>query len=159
MVSKSSECPCGSDRAYGECCGPLLAGEREAADAVALMRSRYTAFATGQAEYLLRTLHATHEGRTEPVDEVLRGLRRACRLLKFRGLAILDSAPPDAQGRAQVLFLARVFEAGKDISFVERSDFLHDGAGWRYAHGDTVATKAIKGDPKALTLATFPGGG
>ncbi|WP_374968847.1 YchJ family protein [Terrabacter sp. BE26] len=50
-------CPCGSQLAYAVCCGPLLAGERPAATAEALMRSRYTAFALGDEAYLLRTWH------------------------------------------------------------------------------------------------------
>ncbi|HMU16960.1 MAG TPA: SEC-C metal-binding domain-containing protein, partial [Thauera aminoaromatica] len=38
----STPCPCGSGRAFGACCGPVLAGERPAPTAAALMRSRYT---------------------------------------------------------------------------------------------------------------------
>lgn len=50
-------CPCGSRLAYAVCCGPLLAGERRAETAQALMRSRYTAYAMGDEAYLLRTWH------------------------------------------------------------------------------------------------------
>ena len=42
-------CPCGSGTAYGACCGPLHDGA-PAATAEALMRSRYTAFAVGDAD-------------------------------------------------------------------------------------------------------------
>ena len=54
-------CPCHSGRAYDACCGPCHRGAREAEDAVDLMRSRYAAFALGDAAYLWRTLHAEHE--------------------------------------------------------------------------------------------------
>jgi SEC-C motif-containing protein len=50
-------CPCGSGTAYALCCGPALAGERDAATAEELMRSRYTAFATGDVDHLVRTWH------------------------------------------------------------------------------------------------------
>jgi SEC-C motif-containing protein len=56
-------CPCRRGEPFGECCGPALAGARPAATAEALMRSRYTAFAVGDTDYLLRSWHP----RTRPV--------------------------------------------------------------------------------------------
>ena len=49
------DCPCGMGR-YAEHCGPLHEGAA-AADAQALMRSRYSAYALGLADYLLATWH------------------------------------------------------------------------------------------------------
>jgi SEC-C motif-containing protein len=129
------DCPCTPAARYASCCRPYHRGEGEPPDAETLMRSRYSAFALGEIEYLWRTLHPTHEDRSRPVEEVLRELRQATRKFKYRGLSILDRSPPDAAGLAQVLFLARVFESGKDRSFVERSDFRLDGSGWRYVGG------------------------
>jgi len=37
----------------------------------------------------------------------------------------------DGEGIARVLFLARIFEKGREGSFVELSEFAHDGVGWR----------------------------
>lgn len=57
------DCPCGSGRRYAQCCRPLHLGQREAATAAELMRSRYSAFAVGDADYLLATWHpATRPG-------------------------------------------------------------------------------------------------
>lgn len=50
-------CPCGSGDAYAQCCRPLHAGEARAATAEQLMRSRFSAFAVGDADYLLRSWH------------------------------------------------------------------------------------------------------
>jgi SEC-C motif-containing protein len=50
-------CPCGSQRPYGGCCAPLHAGVATAADAAALMRSRYSAYVRGRKDYLLATWH------------------------------------------------------------------------------------------------------
>ena len=47
-------CPCGSGSAFDDCCGPYLGGA-PAPTAVALMRSRYTAFALGDEDHLFRT--------------------------------------------------------------------------------------------------------
>ena len=50
-------CPCGSEKEYAECCQPLIKGERSADTAEALMRSRYTAYALQDIDYLESTLH------------------------------------------------------------------------------------------------------
>src|SRR5688500_8059775 len=52
-------CPCQSGRAYAQCCAPLHRGEAIAETAEALMRSRYSAYVRGDAEYLLATWHAS----------------------------------------------------------------------------------------------------
>ncbi len=50
----SRRCPCGAGLTYGECCGKYHAGTN-APTAEALMRSRFSAFVTGDEAYLLRT--------------------------------------------------------------------------------------------------------
>ena len=120
------------------------------------MRSRYSAFALGEVLYLWRTLHPAHEDRARPEDEVLRELRATARRFKYRGLRILDCSAPDGSGLAQVLFLARLFESGKDCSFVERSDFRQDGASWRYLSG--VMRPAAACELETLRLENFAGG-
>ncbi|MQM32004.1 MAG: hypothetical protein CRU78_16430, partial [Candidatus Accumulibacter phosphatis] len=55
QTSKST-CPCGSERPYAECCGPLHDGAA-APDAAALMRSRYSAYVLAIEAYLLSTWH------------------------------------------------------------------------------------------------------
>lgn len=49
------QCPCGSGRAYAECCEPFLDGRAEPPTAEALMRSRYAAYAVGNLDHLERT--------------------------------------------------------------------------------------------------------
>ena len=45
-------CHCDTGRPFAKCCGPILDGSRPAATAVALMRSRYTAFVLRDEAYL-----------------------------------------------------------------------------------------------------------
>ncbi|MEU4343051.1 YchJ family metal-binding protein [Nocardia sp. NPDC023852] len=65
-------CPCGQGGTFDDCCGPVLRGERAAATAAALMRSRYTAFAVADVDYLLRSWHP----RTRPPEVALDPARR-----------------------------------------------------------------------------------
>ena len=152
-----NDCPCGSGRRYSECCKPLHRGLREASDAVELMRSRYAAFALKEAAYLWRTLAPQHEDRSRPEEEVLREIRQSASVNRYMGLQVLDSRPPDEGGVAQVLFLARVWQGGRNLSFVERSDFVHDGIGWRYWRGVLRPVAAVEGDATKLTIASFNG--
>ena len=156
MPSAPKLCPCGSTQRYAACCGRFHRGLEEAPDAPALMRSRYAAFAVRDVAYLWRTLHATHPDRSRPEADVTRELRAAVSQFHYTGLKVLDARAPDAQGRAQVLFLARLFRAGKEHSFLETSDFLHDAVGWRYVGGEPLPLAAVRGDPERLTLETLP---
>lgn len=148
---KDRECPCGAGKSYEECCAPLHRGEQEAADPVTLMRSRYAAFAMGQVEYLWRTLHPQYPDRVRPREELLRDLRRSVRRLRYHGLTILDSRT--GSDEAQVLFRARVFDHGKDCSFIELSTFLTEPEGWRYFDGTGAPAAGISAE--GLTLAAF----
>lgn len=153
-LEPSHPCTCTSGKSFGDCCRPYLRGEREAPDPVSLMRSRFSAFALDYSAYLWRTLHVTHGDRSKSEEEMLRNFRRASRGMEYRALTILDSAPPGADGRAQVLFLAHVRDRARDVSFLERSDFLHDGTGWRYAYGTTRDASDFPA-PLEVRLATF----
>ncbi len=50
-------CPCDSTVSYKLCCGRYHKGNIKAPTAEALMRSRYTAYAMGKAQYLYKTWH------------------------------------------------------------------------------------------------------
>jgi SEC-C motif domain protein len=52
-------CYCGSNLPFENCCQPCILGILKANTAEALMRSRYTAFATGAADYLVATTHSS----------------------------------------------------------------------------------------------------
>ena len=69
MITEKTPCPCGSGLPNDRCCGPLLAGTRQAATAEALMRSRYTAYCTGDTAYVLRTWHPSTRPATLDTDD------------------------------------------------------------------------------------------
>ena len=47
------DCPCSSGKSFDQCCEPIISRTRKAATAEALMRSRYTAFATGAIDWII----------------------------------------------------------------------------------------------------------
>lgn len=131
----SGPCPCGNLDARGrpvtlaQCCGRYL-GDVEgtpAPHAQALMRSRYSAFVLGDAQYLLATWHSS----TRPAEvEIDPGT-------KWLGLEVRDHrvTGPD---RAEVEFVARYRVAGRAVRLHERSRFVHDQARWYYLDGDMI---------------------
>ncbi|MDE7228302.1 MAG: YchJ family protein [Treponemataceae bacterium] len=46
-------CPCGSGKAYGECCEPIITGTAKAATAEALMRARYSSYVKHEIPFII----------------------------------------------------------------------------------------------------------
>ncbi|EIA07343.1 YchJ family protein [Flavobacterium frigoris] len=56
---KALACHCGSQTNFKDCCKQYIDGTQNAATAVVLMRSRYSAYATHNADYLVQTTHVS----------------------------------------------------------------------------------------------------
>jgi SEC-C motif-containing protein len=140
-------CPCRSGLAYRECCRPFHRGE-EAPDPARLMRSRFSAFALGDGEYLFRTLHPAHPLRGRDEAAVIRELSKAKDSVRYMDLTIHDADEEADRGR--VLFTARVFEKGQDRSFVELSEFERADGSWRYREGLTVPRSSLDEEPSTI---------
>lgn len=52
-----SGCYCGNNVSFQNCCEPYIKGIKNTPTAETLMRSRYSAFATGAEDYLVNTTH------------------------------------------------------------------------------------------------------
>ena len=127
MSDLGSPCPCGTGAVYQLCCGPLHHGERQAATAEELMRSRYAAFAVGDADYLFRTWHP----RTRPADVTVDAG------VVWQGLEIDDVAAGGVDDdRGEVEFTA-LFDGD---AMHERSRFERRAGRWFYVDGDVRGT-------------------
>ena len=124
---KPAPCPCGSGKPFDECCGPALAGVRPAADAAALMRSRYTAFTRGDAGYLRATWHPS----TRPAELALDEEPAP----KWIGLQLKAHARQD-ETHATVEFVARYRLGGRARRLHETSRFVREDGCWYYVDGD-----------------------
>ncbi len=154
-MTRSSPCPCTSGKKYGECCAPFHEGAREPQEPVEVVRSRYSAFALGKIDYLVKTLHADHPDRAKPPEALVFALRTASSSFKYMGLTVVESRPADADGVSRALYLARIFRKGQDVSFVELAEFMHDGTGLRYRAGKTMEASGMKTPPPDLSIDTF----
>ena len=123
----SDSCPCGSGRAFADCCGPLHAGNAQAASAEALMRSRYSAFARADVDYLRQSWHP--DTRPAVID-----LEDAART-RWLGLEIKRHAVVD-DDHATVEFVARWKVGGAPATRLhEISRFVREDGRWYYVDG------------------------
>lgn len=119
----AAACPCGLPASYGECCGALHAGKAAAPTAERLMRSRYAAFAAGDAAYLLRTWAAATRPPELDLDPEVR----------WTGLDILGRTGGSAfHAEGTVEFRARYRLRGQDGEQRENSRFVREGGLWVY---------------------------
>ena len=126
---KSAPCPCGICRPLAACCGPRLAGQVPAPDALALMRSRYTAYAQGEAAYLLDTWHPTTRPASLRLDEEPRP--------RWIGLTVKRHEQQDAD-HARVEFVARYKLNGRAFRLHETSRFVRADGRWFYVDGNVA---------------------
>jgi len=120
------------------------------------MRSRWSAFALGLGGYLYDTLASGHPDRAAPRDVAARELSRVRETQRFMKLTIVHA------GEDEVLFVARIFEKGKDRSFAELSHFVREEDGgdkasssWRYESGVLVPADRLPEDISTLDRESF----
>jgi SEC-C motif-containing protein len=120
-------CPCGTGRDYADCCGRWHAGPThlQAPDAEALMRSRYTAYVRGLANYLRDTW--APETRPADLDLDEPGLR-------WLGLDVRRHERLDGE-HAVVEFVARSKRGGRANRLHEISRFERRDGRWLYVDG------------------------
>lgn len=118
------------------------------------MRSRFAAFALGLGDYLVATLAEGHEDRALPAPALARELARVKERQRFLDLHVAHAAEDGDRG--EVLFVARVFERGKDRSFAELSTFVREADGaWRYRGGDLLPAADLPCATSELTREVF----
>lgn len=139
----AAPCPCGRGPRYGHCCGHWHAAAAQCGDGQAhtaavegatagppdaetLMRSRYSAYVLGLADYLLATWHpSTRPAAVEPTPAELRWLGLDVRAARRTG--------PDT---AEVEFVARSKLGGRAHRLHETSRFVREHGRWLYVDGD-----------------------
>ncbi|WP_043500933.1 YchJ family protein [Georgenia sp. SUBG003] len=125
-----ARCPCLSGETYGGCCGrfhaALGSGGPFAPTAEALMRSRYSAFAVGDAAYLLATWHPTTRPDGLDLDDGVTW--RRLDVLRTEGGGPFDDA-------GVVEFVARHSSAVGPGQLHEVSRFVREGGRWYYVEG------------------------
>ncbi|MDR2997622.1 MAG: hypothetical protein LBU78_05840 [Microbacterium sp.] len=122
----SARCPCSSGDVFGGCCGPIIAGA-PAPTAERLMRSRFTAFAIGDGDHLLRSWHPSTRPGALDLDD-------ATRWLWLEIVETVGGGPFDTEGT--VAFVAAYRDGSGRGELRERSRFVRERRNWLYLDGD-----------------------
>ncbi len=130
-------CPCGSGLDDTACCARYFA-ERDAPTALALMRSRYTAYVRGNVDYLVDT-HDTSTRAGLDRDAITKWSRETA----WKGLEILATERgTETDDEGIVEFVARGVTRGAPFAQRERSRFRRVDGHWFYVDGKVVQEQA-----------------
>ena len=131
--SVNDSCPCGSTKKYKKCCKTFHDKIIFPKTALELMKSRYSAYATSNAKYIIETTHKDNPDFTDNIKEWENDILIFCNNTKFIGLEILEFI--DDENESYVMLKANMIQQGNDVSFVEKSRFLRVDEKWFYVDG------------------------
>lgn len=132
-MQKNEHCPCGSEKSYQDCCGSYHDGMDIPKSAEALMRSRYTAFALKNLDYIIHTMAG------KASKGFVRGdAENSQSFTKWLGLDVIKSfEDPQNPDHAWVEFRALFNAQGKVSVMHEFSEFVRVDGRWFYIDGKT----------------------
>ena len=139
-VEKEEMCPCKSGKTYGECCEPILEGALKAPTAEALMRARYSAYATEHIDFLYAS--AMPDIQAEFDAETSLSWSRSAGWL---GLEIVSTEKGGAADDTGVVEFRAIYSVqDKVCDHHERATFVKDAEGWKFKDGEIVAEKPLQ---------------
>jgi SEC-C motif-containing protein len=118
-LMESKNCFCDTGLLFKNCCGLYLEKDHKAPTALALMRSRYSAYATRNAAYLLATTHASERDYYSK-EEILKWATsnqwQKLEILSFTEKTVEFKAYfLDVTGQAQTHYEFSTFKLEKDL--------------------------------------------
>lgn len=134
------ECPCKSGKAYADCCEPVIRGARKAITAEELMRSRYSAYALGEVDWIVAS--QSPDGR-QFVDR--QATEQWSKRATWFGLEIVETkegGPDDVEGIVE--FKAYYRLGGEDIKHHEIASFRKEDDTWYFVDGIEMKPRPYK---------------
>lgn len=143
-------CYCGSSTSFELCCQPVIMGERKAATAQELMRSRYSAYATVATDYIVKTTHAS-----EQKNYTASSIENWAKSSRWQKLEILSRTLGGQQDeRGEVEFKAYYLDTKGALNVHhENSSFVKENGQWYFLKGvlnpkpQTLMGKTNRNDP------------
>ncbi|WP_180057664.1 YchJ family protein [Acinetobacter sp. YH12227] len=134
----NTDCPCGQGN-YANCCQPLHLGVAIAATAEQLMRSRYSAFAQHEIDYIVQT---TAKGQQQALDvAAIRDWSESNQWLK---LEVVQAQEKLDKNHAQVEFKAHYHDGQQEQEHHEISHFVKYAGAWYFLDPTTEMKITMK---------------
>lgn len=118
-------CPCGSSKLFHDCCQLYIVEELNPSTAQELMRSRFSAYATGNAQYIVNT-YALIEKEKQSINDI-EAWADECTWIALKIHESLTNI---------VEFSAYYIADNKLCELRERSNFILEEDKWRYIDGN-----------------------
>lgn len=128
-------CPCHSKQLFKHCCAPYLNHEKKCENALVLMRSRYSAYALKNIDYIIETTDPSSSAFEQNLDLWKKQILDFATFTQFNGLEIIDFK--ENNNEALVTFKAILTQQGRNVSFQEKSFFIKKDR-WLYCYGDVT---------------------
>ena len=140
----ATDCPCGSGRALADCCGPIIDGSRPAPTAEALMRSRYSAYVTGDIKFIENSLAQKKRHKFDH-DSALNWSESS----QWKGLTIHEVEAGGEEDEQGIVEFTAAFElSGEAQEHRERAQFHREDGAWMYVDGDVMGSTYRREAPK-----------
>lgn len=127
------KCYCGSEIDFESCCGRFISGAARPATAEELMRSRFSAYAAGAIDYLIKTVHPKNRDFHRP-DSVGR-FSSENEWLRLEIVATEAGGAADKTGVVEFRAYYRD-QSGEERIHHERSKFKKELGRWFFLEGD-----------------------
>ena len=132
-LTVNSPCPCGSPLKYKKCCKVFHDNIKNPSNALELMKSRFSAYAFKQSNYIIKTTHKENQDYSENILEWKKEIEIFSSNTDFDKLEILEFI--EGKIESFVTFRATLFQNKNDISFIEKSRFKKEDNIWLYVDG------------------------
>jgi len=139
-----TQCHCGSDAPFEQCCQPIINGTIPAPTAEALMRSRYSAYVVGDIKYLERSLAPDERHDFDP--EQAKAWSENSTWIGLTIHAVKNGGVDDQDG--QVDFTASYEYQGARQDHRELATFKRLDGVWHYTDGRMRSHDPIVRGPK-----------
>jgi len=133
-------CICGIGDSTETHCLPIIRGEKKAETAEELMRARYSAYALGEVDFILKS-HTADAGK----DVDRKSTEAWSKHSKWQGLEIVSTeagGPNDETGVVE--FVARYKVKNIAIEHRERAKFEKQNGKWLFAEGEQIVGPPVK---------------
>lgn len=134
------KCPCTSDTDYDKCCEPIIERRQSATTAEELMRSRYSAYALGNVDWIIES--QSPEGRQAVDRNATEEWSKRSEWHRMEVLNVEQGTTSDTEGFVE--FKAYYTLGGENITHHEIASFRKEDGTWYFVDGIEVKPRPFK---------------
>ena len=137
-MSNLEKCPCGSQRAFKDCCELVISRQKPAESAEALMRSRYSAYTKKMFDYIYDTYHPDTK-QSFSIDTI----KTQSDEIRWLGLEVRETERGGSNDEDGFVSFSAKYQLHNQVHYLnERSYFKKLDGSWLYVDGETKFTSA-----------------